>query len=426
LPQITTEETMPTGSILNKFGTRGFTFIAADPENQMDDSVFLHVTKLRDRNQARLFAKGSRVEFEVVFVNRDGREKPQARDVRLVDDVTDVVTPSPTGKRRGHVKFWHPMGYGFIIDEKGDREYYANSENVPRGHLRLGDAVEFDAILADDGGGQAVNVSVFRWDSVGDPYADLLDMGHPKWAGSVATMAEREEWNYRVHPAKDQFTILRNYMKHTFMRLHELPNHLAYSADDNALAFNTGLVTPFQEPIFALFRRRPEGKFGPPWVLRGFEKASSFSFLNLFGGTTPPLARYFDDAAQLVFDTRLPLSVNAEHVPHDSTRFPESLNQLTPRDLAMHVNAKAPEGVERVRRNYKTAIPQFYRDGKSGRGKVQLLLPVSLLRRDHVELALAVELLDSGVYLGRTVLTLDWAYNNARLLTRPDTDWLKP
>ncbi|MGH9217047.1 MAG: DUF3825 domain-containing protein, partial [Acidimicrobiales bacterium] len=71
-------------------------------------------------------------------------------------------------------------------------------------------------------------------------------------------------------------------------------------------------------------------------------------------------------------------------------------------------------------------IPQFYRDGKSGQGKMQLLLPVTLLRRDHAELALAVDRLDSGVYLGRTVLTLDWAYNNARLLTRPDTDWLKP
>lgn len=69
-----------------------------------------------------------------------------------------------------------------------------------------------------------------------------------------------------------------------------------------------------------------------------------------------------------------------------------------------------------MRRNYKTAIPQFYRDGKSGSGKMQLLLPVALLRRDFVELALAVDRPTSNVYLGRTVLTLDWAYNNARLI----------
>jgi len=38
---------------------------------------------------------------------------------------------------------------------------------------------------------------------------------------------------------------------------------------------------------------------------------------------------------------------------------------------------------------------------------MQMLLPVGLVRRDQVELALAVDRLDSGVYLGRTVLTLD-------------------
>jgi len=94
--------------------------------------------------------------------------------------------------------------------------------------------------------------------------------------------------------------------------------------------------------------------------------------------------------------------------------------------LAALVNAKAPDAIARVRRNYKTAIPLFYRDGRSGVGKMQLLLPVALLSRDRVELALAVDRLDSGVYLGKTVLTLDWAYNNARLLTRPDSDWLRP
>ena len=120
------------------------------------------------------------------------------------------------------------------------------------------------------------------------------------------------------------------------------------------------------------------------------------------------------------------LSVNVEHVPHDPDRFSDALKSMSPQDLAGLVNAKAPEAIDRVRRNYKTAIPQFYRDGKSGDGKMQLLLPVALLSRDKVELALAVDRLPSGVYLGRTVLSLDWAYNNARLLTRPDTDWLRP
>jgi Domain of unknown function (DUF3825) len=198
------------------------------------------------------------------------------------------------------------------------------------------------------------------------------------------------------------------------------------SEDETHLSFNTGLVTPFQEELFAVFRRRSEGELGPPWMLKAFEKASSVSFLRLFGGSLPPLAWYYDDPSQLVYDTNAKLSVNVEHVPHDPERFPDALKGLSPEDLAALVNAKAPEAVERVRRNYKTAIPQFYRDSRSGTAKMQLLLPVALLRRDAVELALAVDRPTSSVYLGKTVLSLDWAYNNARLLTRPDTDWLRP
>jgi cold shock CspA family protein len=418
---------MPTGSLLNRITNRGFTFIAVDAEFNIEENVFLHVSNIVDEDQSTLFVKGSRVEFDIVYISRDGKDRPQARNARLLIEVAGTgASGVSTYTQQGHVKFWHPMGYGFISSEKGDREYYVKSASVPGGYLRQGDIVGFHVETMGEGKEQAVDVRVLEWEPQGDPYLDTIDMGSPKWANNLAGIAEPEDWNYRIHPSKDSFAILRSYIKYTFWRLHELPDHLEISSDEEAMAFNTGLVTSFQEQIFAMFRPRGKGQPGPPWVLRGFEKASSVPFLSRFGQKLPPLARYFNDPAELVFDTRLPLSVNVEHVPHDPSRFPERLKLLTPQDLAAQVNAKAPEAVERVRRNYKTAIPQFYRDGKSGQGKMQLLLPVALLSRDHAELALAVDRLDSGVYLGRTVLTLDWAYNNARLLTRPDTDWLKP
>lgn len=357
---------------------------------------------------------------------KNGQERPQARNVRLVTDTAqDKPATITASARRGQPKFWSLPGYGFIIDETSGEQYYVNSGSVPGGYLRPGDVVQFD-VEKDSDTTQAVNVAILDWRPTGDPFTDLLDMGNPRWATVLSTLAEDEDWNYREKPSRDDHVILRSYVKYTFLRLHELPDCVLTSNDNTSLSFNTGLVTPFQEQIFALFRRRPASQSGPPWLLRGFEKASSVSFLALFGGTLPPMAWYYDDPAELVFDTRLPLSMNVEHVPHDPERFPNTLNTLAPEDLAALVNAKAPEAVERVRRNYKTAIPQFYRDGRTGQGKMQLLLPVALLRRDNVELALAVDRLPSDVYLGRTVLTLDWAYNNARLLTRPDTDWLKP
>jgi cold shock CspA family protein len=418
---------VPTGTLQGSFGERGFTFIRLDAESGSED-VFLHVTQIQADEDSRRYVRGSIVEFEAAVVVRDGKERTQARKARLLEHGGGVAQP-PTitsSGHRGRVKFWSPLGYGFVVDESSEDDFFAHASSVAKGYLRSGDEVEFDVGTVDERD-QAVNVSVVGWSETADPFSDVLDMGSPRWAPVLADIAEPENWNYTERPARDSHPILRSYLKYTFLRLHELGrDYVRVSDDEGHLAFNTGLVTPFQEEIFALFTRRPEGEIGPPWVLKGFEKASSWVFLKEIGGDPPRLAWYFDDPGQLVFDTRLELRVNVEHVPHDPERFPEALKSISPEDLAALVNAKAPEALDRVKRNYKTAIPQFYRDGKSGEGKMQLLLPVALLRRDNVELALAVDRLPSDVYLGRTVLSLDWAYNNARLLTRPDTDWLRP
>jgi hypothetical protein len=78
--------------------------------------------------------------------------------------------------------------------------------------------------------------------------------------------------------------------------------------------------------------------------------------------------------------------------------------------------------IKRVSWNFKTAIPQYYPRVK----QLQLLLPICLVSDERVDMALAVEKTPSGNYLGHTALPLDWAYTNARLICRPDSDWLLP
>jgi len=414
------------GTVQARFNDKGFAFITPEPDSGETANVFLHISHVASGEDSRLFVRGANVEFDITLVSRNSEEKPQARNARLVKaEASSSGRVVSTTAHRGALKFWSPMGYGFVADEDSGDELYVHSSSVPGGYLRTGDVIEFD-VQDSVHGSQAVNAKVLAWANTGDPFKDLLDMGSPRWVVQLADIAEPENWNYQVKPAKDTHPILRSYIKYTFLRLDELENYVLISGDGTHLSFNTGLVTPFQEQIFALFEARGPQGTGPTWILKGFEKASSVAFLRLFGGNLPPLARYFDEVSQLVYDTSLHLSVNVEHVPHDPERFPDALKSMSPQDLAALVNAKAPEAIDRVRRNYKTAIPQFYRDGKSGVAKMQLLLPVALLRRDNVELALAVDRLSSDVYLGRTVLSLDWAYNNARLLTRPDTDWLRP
>ena len=112
--------------------------------------------------------------------------------------------------------------------------------------------------------------------------------------------------------------------------------------------------------------------------------------------------------------------MNEEHIIAENIgRFPESLRQMNPFGLQNLVKGAVDSALERARRNYKIAIPQYYR------GKVQLLLPLSLNDPSKADLALVVER-HPDFYRASTCLTLDMAYNNARQITRPDRDWLEP
>jgi hypothetical protein len=70
-------------------------------------------------------------------------------------------------------------------------------------------------------------------------------------------------------------------------------------------------------------------------------------------------------------------------------------------------------------------VPQYFWDKNASSGSLQLLLPLCLEDRSRVDLALVIDR-NGNVYSGDTVLTIDLAYNNARLLAKPDTEWLQP
>lgn len=52
-------------------------------------------------------------------------------------------------------------------------------------------------------------------------------------------------------------------------------------------------------------------------------------------------------------------------------------------------------------------------------------MPLCLVSKSEADLALVVNK-EEYVYKAHTVLTLDQAYNNARLLAKPDREWLNP
>ena len=134
----------------------------------------------------------------------------------------------------------------------------------------------------------------------------------------------------------------------------------------------------------------------------------------------PEMAHYFSNPASLVFDTTKDLRANVEHIIADNkNRFPSPYDTMNDYALQTFLKGAIDNAKERARRNYKTAIPQYYK------GKIQLLLPLCLGNPQKADLALVAE--DHGTfYRASTCLTLDMAYNNARQLARPDRDWLAP
>ena len=292
----------------------------------------------------------------------------------------------------------------------------------------------------------------------------------------LAEKALAEKWYYGAANAADaeNYPILKNYLAYTFKRL-VFEDKILYGdvadaehSGEEYAAFNTGLVDQKYEYIYALFKKNTMSP-QPYWYLLDFVVAgeqSGKTLARLFY-PLPKRADYFENQFRnMVYDTstqllcdythiiverigRFPLRFLQENCPpnmleidgvkleevypkhaKDSERkhyfeqlgerirnTPMVLNNLKNRlEAAIHLTLK------RVEWNYKTAIPVYF----PTRNLCSLLLPLCLSEESQVDLALVVEPLQSGAYQGQTVLPLDLAYNNSRLLTRPDSDWLRP
>lgn len=273
----------------------------------------------------------------------------------------------------------------------------------------------------------------------------------------LKNMALKERWYYKVQNPAFPFPILSKYLTYTFFRLSKEQGKIKKT--DQYAAFNTGLVNNLYEPIYALFEKnRVQGRqewYFHEFCISGVGKAGKILASNF--NPLPQRAHFFNNPAELIYDSNAPEpQLNWNHIILDNvSRLPiEFLEENKPTDFlfrdASGMNtvekadyfgqlARAIENdskkfraiknrfadslslaLKRVQWNFKTAIPMYYPQNN----KMSLLLPLSLLDDEVIDLALVTEKTQSGNYLGHTILPLDWAYSNARLVTRPDSDWL--
>jgi hypothetical protein len=273
----------------------------------------------------------------------------------------------------------------------------------------------------------------------------------------LKNMALKERWFYKSQNPAFPFPILSKYLTYTFFRLSKETGKIIMT--DQYAAFNTGLVNNLYEPIYALFEKnkiqdRQEWYFHE-FCISGVGKAGKI--LASYFNPLPQRAHFFNDPSELIYDSnatepqlnwnhiildnvsRLPIEFLEENKPADFLFRDTSIMSTIDKADYFSSLASAIENdskkfraiknrfadslqlaLKRVQWNFKTAIPMYYPQNN----KMSLLLPLSLLDDEIIDLALVTERTQSGSYLGHTILPLDWAYSNARLVTRPDSDWL--
>lgn len=238
-----------------------------------------------------------------------------------------------------------------------------------------------------------------------------------------------EKWSYA---GKNDFGILKSYLYFTFEKLwqerevaDEIDKQKYIYMDDKIACFNTGLYDKTWQPIYFYCVKNPIEGF-QDWRFTSFYNSYTIKYSDISNNVVNDLQRasYFENPSALIYDVKLDIVPQWDHILYDEENFlriPEQL-RANGKEFCQNLISGAIVSVKkRIEANYKTVVPQFYNE------KIQLLVPLYLTNPEKPDLALVLSMSDDGmVYYGHTCLTTEMAYNNARLIARPDSYWLQP
>lgn len=294
--------------------------------------------------------------------------------------------------------------------------------------------------------------------------AQLMEIGTWDQAlGTLATAAAPERWNYPgegMGKAR-RYGILREYLSATLARV-RAQGRLATSADGSLAAFDTGLMTPMDEKLYAILS--PTGT-DIPWHLDGFATAGAgelgsrlVASLSELPARATYLASVDDvalrDGALTVADYRSLLGDGLARLPQgflsaqldgtDAARELDGLSRATTpqgcrdalrrlsrtitgepgrfRRICRAIDDAIDLAQRRARQSYRLVAPAF----DAARDRMVLLLPLALVDDARTDCALVLELMPSGAYQAACVTTLARAFAAARVVSREMPGWLSP
>ncbi len=283
----------------------------------------------------------------------------------------------------------------------------------------------------------------------------------PKTIQKLKDMALEEDWGMVQNEKNENiYPVLNSYLQYTYYKLTMEGNKIILSKDKEYAVFNTGLVDSRYKEIYALFKKNKSPNHSQDWYLVDFciegEEKAGKTLVQQFT-EMPAAAHYFNEVSDMLYDTkvekpkldsqhiiiervdRLPYEFIKASAPkefevkdpvcmfgEEKEEYFKNLREAIKNDgsayrlMTNRLDDALDTAIKRVKWNFKSAIPMYYPE----KNEMCLFLPLCLVKDNQVDVALVVEKTPSGRYLGVTIYELSWAYKCARLVCRPDSDWL--
>lgn len=229
----------------------------------------------------------------------------------------------------------------------------------------------------------------------------------------LADKALPEKWSFEN---KNDYSILKNYLKYTFINLQ---NEGKIIESDTCCVFDTGLFSNFYVPIYAYGELNKNTSDNvSKWFFKGFKDKYELGALGMIE-KFPERADYFSDPSRLVFNWHLDVNINYKHILDDLNtlqRLPDSIKHS---DMPLEtLEGVINNAVKRVIANYKLAVPHYYNN------KIQLMIPLYFGKSDIPDVALVLDRMKGNYYQATTCLSMDMAYMDARIIAKPESNWL--
>lgn len=246
-----------------------------------------------------------------------------------------------------------------------------------------------------------------------------------------------EKWSYQNHPTGIPHPILKSYIENTFQRLtvENKGEKVLKSDDGKYLVFNTGLLDRFFHEVFIIVNvviEDGDTSYRNPYIMNSLTDLTRIGF-TVDGkrivklDDLPEPAVFFTNINDVIFQPEIEIDRNYDKFTHiieeRRDRFPKEEQNRDTTELARKLDNAIDDAISIAKRNYKLVVPMY----RPQEDKLQLLMPIYLSGSftSKPDFALVLDLED-GIYTPETILPLDAAYQNARLITKPDELWLNP